>query len=1069
MFVLKKKESKFLIVILICSIILSLVPVAVSGLDIPITNSPLYSEGTWISFDSDDSSKLPDVEILKSDLDSITVEVNIHGVQLEQKRVGEEKFQVLTIPGYGFTTEVGKAQLPVMRTFLAIPPSSEVELKILDANYSVLQGYNIYPVQEPLPESLKHNFTINKTFYSSNLFYPDKVVDISDSGLLRDYRIVQLQIYPIRFNPDSNELRVYDEIKIELKFAGAKKIEKAIISKNLFEKIYEKSILNYNSAKKYMPIVAPEEPCPSLDKTSMEGGSELKNTSNRCDYLVITHDNFYEGAGPLAEDKRGKGQEVMVVNLSDIYNEFPGNDNDTIRDFIDYAYHNWTLAPTYVLLIGDIEYVPTNYGLYHNYEDNYAATDLFYATVAGDDYFPDIFVGRISVKNTVELDAVVEKIVGYPYSGETDWYKKAMLVSDSEYFEDTSNWVYDFLTPHNYAIDKLYDSLGTATTSNIMNGINDGRVIVNYRGHGAKTGWGTGNFYNSDVLALNNVNKYPLVISPTCRAGWYDAPTLDCFGETWVKAAEKGGIAFWGSTRVSYGGYNDELDKGVYKAIFDDGFSTFGAATTQAKIYMYNYYGDGYYTQLEFEMFNVLGDPATPIPKPLPEPHDISLTHLEAPPFIRRNEVAEINVTVNNIGQHDENNVEVRFLVNGFIEDTQVISTLNSGSSQKLNFTWSTEVEGNYNITIYAVPVIGEVVTSNNLVQANVTVITADILLVDDDEGADYETYYSNALNYYGYPHVIWNVLSQGSPSANTLQSYKIVIWLTGNDYLTTLNSTDQANLQTFLDNGGRLFISGQDIGYDIGTTSFYQNYLHANYIRDDVNLYTLNGVSGDPITSGINIISIAGGDGANNQGFPSEISPYDIFATPIFYYEGDGAGALRVDTGTYRVVYFAFGFEAINDQWDRAYLMYRIINWLDIEPPYVGISDYGATYVPAGDPVIINANVYDQSNVSSVYAEIESPDENVIARIQLFDDGMHYDGSADDGVYGNLWTTDPEERDYYVDFIANDTWGNSGTHNNTDRFTTVPFAATSDILLVDDSAYTSFISYYEMTQTYMP
>jgi hypothetical protein len=161
-------------------------------------------------------------------------------------------------------------------------------------------------------------------------------------------------------------------------------------------------------------------------------------------------------------------------------------------------------------------------------------------------------------------------------------------------------------------------------------------------------------------------------------------------------------------------------------------------------------------------------------------------------------------------------------------------------------------------------------------------------------------------------------------------------------------------------------------------------------------------------------------------------------------------------------VVYFAFGFEAINDQYDRAYLMYRIINWLDIEPPYVYVSDYGATYVPTGKQVIINAYVYDQSDISSVYAEIESPDENVIATIQLFDDGMHYDGSAGDDVFGNSWTTHPEEMDYYIDFIANDIWGNSGKYNNTDRFTTVPFSTTSDILLVDDSTYTSHIRYYE-------
>ena len=407
---------------------------------------------------------------------------------------------------------------------------------------------------------------------------------------------------------------------------------------------------------------------------------------------------------------------------------------------------------------------------------------------------------------------------------------------------------------------------------------------------------------------------------------------------------------------------------------------------------------------------NLLGDPQTVIHEPLPEPHDISLTHFESPSLIKINEEAVINVTVNNEGQNNENNVEIKLIVDGITEYSRIISTLNSGSSQELSFNWTTYIEGNYNLTLYAVPVAGEVITSNNYVQTNILVTSAQILLVDDDQGANYETYYSRALNYYGYSHATWNVLTQGAPTTEVLQSYEVVIWITGNDASTTLTSTDQTNLTAFLDNGGRLFISGQDIGFDIGSTSFYINYLHAQYVNDNVNLYNLNGVLGDPITNNINI-SIAGGDGANNQGYPSEISPNDVYATSIFHYNGDGVGAIRVDTGTYKVVYFAFGFEAINDPLDRAHLMNGIIGWLDIQPPSVWIPDYGATYVPAGTPVKISASLYDQSDVSSVSARIESPDKNIITIIPLFDDGMHYDGYANDGKYGNSWITGMDKK----------------------------------------------------------
>jgi len=247
--------------------------------------------------------------------------------------------------------------------------------------------------------------------------------------------------------------------------------------------------------------------------------------------------------------------------------------------------------------------------------------------------------------------------------------------------------------------------------------------------------------------------------------------------------------------------------------------------------------------------------------------------------------------------------------------------------------------------------------------------VSEAVLLVDDDEGdsygANYETYYQNALSANGYSFDNWDVAFQGSPSLSTLQNYSTVIWFTGDDWLTTLTDIDQANLQAYLDGGGNLFISGQDIGYDLtdngsAANAFFTDYLHASYVQDDVNLYELGGVSGDPIGDGLYLI-ISGGDGANNQGYPSEIDPLPpavtVFNYGTFFISppatseaipekekakpsesrnvsmqgtlSSGSGAIRVCTKTYKVVYFAFGFEAISNATDRNTVMGRVMDWL--------------------------------------------------------------------------------------------------------------------------------------------
>ncbi|HNS50588.1 MAG TPA: S8 family serine peptidase [Anaerolineae bacterium] len=217
------------------------------------------------------------------------------------------------------------------------------------------------------------------------------------------------------------------------------------------------------------------------------------------------------------------------------------------------------------------------------------------------------------------------------------------------------------------------------------------------------------------------------------------------------------------------------------------------------------------------------------------------------------------------------------------------------------------------------------------------------ILLVDDDANASYQTYFTAALNTLGRGFDTWTVYSQGSPSAATLQAHQVVIWFTGNDYSTTLTTTDIANLTTYLSGGGRLFITGQDIGYDINTNAFYANYLHASYIADDTNVTTLIGTD---VMAGADV-TITGGDGASNQSYPSAIG-LGSGAVGLYDYTGTAYtwGALRWE-GAYRVVYFSFGFEGISAAATRAAVMDKVLAWLE-----GGVTPPTPTTAPTNTPV---------------------------------------------------------------------------------------------------------------------
>jgi hypothetical protein len=184
------------------------------------------------------------------------------------------------------------------------------------------------------------------------------------------------------------------------------------------------------------------------------------------------------------------------------------------------------------------------------------------------------------------------------------------------------------------------------------------------------------------------------------------------------------------------------------------------------------------------------------------------------------------------------------------------------------------------------------------------------ILLVDDDDGANYEDYFRAALDSLSLAYEEWNVVTSGNLGP-ALLPFGCVIWFTGDDATTTLTSQDQTDLTTYLDGGGNLAITGQNIGEDIGSDLFYLNYLHALYDAPVASENLLEGVSGDPIGDGLDLITVGSG-GAGNQSSQDVITPLGG-ASPVFNYTPTEIAAIRYDSGTYKIVYYAFGLEGIN------------------------------------------------------------------------------------------------------------------------------------------------------------
>jgi hypothetical protein len=204
--------------------------------------------------------------------------------------------------------------------------------------------------------------------------------------------------------------------------------------------------------------------------------------------------------------------------------------------------------------------------------------------------------------------------------------------------------------------------------------------------------------------------------------------------------------------------------------------------------------------------------------------------------------------------------------------------------------------------------------------------VTKDTLLVDEDGNApNVQSYYADALKANGIDFSTRDLATDPTFPIGFLNAYKNVYWFTGNSYPAPITRYEGA-LKSFLDGGGHLFMSGQDIlDQAAGTTAFVHDYLHITWdgseTQNDKATAAVHGVAGNAVTNGIGAIPLD--HSVLNAAFEDRITPNGT-ATPAFTDDTSATDALTF-SGTYKVVFLAFPMEAYGTAADKSELVRRV------------------------------------------------------------------------------------------------------------------------------------------------
>ncbi|MDE2997542.1 MAG: C25 family cysteine peptidase [Gemmatimonadota bacterium] len=337
------------------------------------------------------------------------------------------------------------------------------------------------------------------------------------------------------------------------------------------------------------------------------------------DYVIVVQPRFREAAEQLADHRRGRGLRARVVDVTEIYDAFSFGQFEprAIRRFVRYAFENWTRRPTYLLLFG-----ADSFDYRRNFDDSVVErhvaasvvpslpfqsvrrgltyTDHFFGAVSGpeDDLFQDVFVGRLPAATRRGAAALVRKIVAYDRAPHDRWRDRALFMANydplSIFTSPSDRLSANYTEPLGLESFKVYndEDIGpepNADTGEVIRQINEGRLLVNFLGHGSVSGMARFLRGSSQRESYNymrqivNADRLPIVVALSCLNGQFSDPRFTCLAEEMTGKADGGAIAYISASALAAVITNDFLNDRLFGAFFKDGVREFGAGLGIAK------------------------------------------------------------------------------------------------------------------------------------------------------------------------------------------------------------------------------------------------------------------------------------------------------------------------------------------------------------------------------------------------------------------------------------------------------------------------------------------------------
>jgi len=193
----------------------------------------------------------------------------------------------------------------------------------------------------------------------------------------------------------------------------------------------------------------------------------------------------------------------------------------------------------------------------------------------------------------------------------------------------------------------------------------------------------------------------------------------------------------------------------------------------------------------------------------------------------------------------------------------------------------------------------------------------ADLIIVDDDDGEDLESYILDSCDSLEITARCWDRMNDPVPMTEHLLEYPEipVLWLNGEATSNALEPMEQDSLVRFVHNGGLLILTGQNTLEFGGDGPLFEDIFPVSFFDNSFD-HILDIDPTDPVTLGYSNVGTAGQGSANNQRAQDILTmkplPVDVTGVPFVHFSPDEIAGLRFEGRGGNRMLFGFGIEGI-------------------------------------------------------------------------------------------------------------------------------------------------------------